>query len=124
MPCRGIGEWQQLVVRCKGVVLLDPLRELERRHVVVVSLLFGYLVDRLLPCPLQQRDRMSESRALEQIELVYGFCRERMARHMVPRYVDLVDRLPRTPTEKVEKAALRRRGVTPTTWDGEAATRS
>ena len=27
---------------------------------------------------------------------------------MVPRYVDLVDRLPRTPTEKVEKAALRR----------------
>jgi crotonobetaine/carnitine-CoA ligase len=43
---------------------------------------------------------------------------------MVPRYVDLVAALPRTPTEKVEKAVLRERGVTTTTWDGEAATRS
>jgi crotonobetaine/carnitine-CoA ligase len=43
---------------------------------------------------------------------------------MLPRYVDLVDELPRTPTEKVEKAVLRERGVTPTTWDGEAAARS
>jgi crotonobetaine/carnitine-CoA ligase len=49
-------------------------------------------------------------------ELV-GFCASRMGRHMVPRYVDIVDALPRTPTEKVEKIRLRERGVTPTTWD-------
>jgi crotonobetaine/carnitine-CoA ligase len=60
---------------------------------------------------------------LDPVDLI-AFCRERMARHMVPRYVDLVDELPRTPTEKVEKAVLRERGVTPTTWDGEAAARS
>jgi crotonobetaine/carnitine-CoA ligase len=60
---------------------------------------------------------------LDPVDLI-AFCRERMARHMVPRYVDLVDKLPRTPTEKVEKAVLRERGVTPTTWDGEAAARS
>jgi crotonobetaine/carnitine-CoA ligase len=53
-----------------------------------------------------------------------AFCTERMARHMLPRYVDLVAELPRTPTEKVEKAALRSRGVTATTWDREAATPS
>ena len=47
------------------------------------------------------------------------FCAERMARHMLPRYVDVVDALPRTPTEKVEKGALRAAGVTPTTWDRE-----
>ena len=46
-----------------------------------------------------------------------GFCAARMGRHMVPRYVDVVEVLPRTPTEKVEKAQLRQRGVTPTTWD-------
>jgi carnitine-CoA ligase len=45
------------------------------------------------------------------------FCVGRMGRHMVPRYVDIVDTLPRTPTEKVEKSLLRERGVTPTTWD-------
>ena len=45
------------------------------------------------------------------------FCSTRMARHMLPRYVDTMDELPRTPTEKVRKDTLRERGVTPTTWD-------
>ena len=49
------------------------------------------------------------------------FCAERMARHMVPRYVDTVAVLPRTPTEKVRKDELRERGVTATTWDRERA---
>ena len=38
-----------------------------------------------------------------------------------PRYVEVVDELPRTPTAKVRKAELRRRAVTPSTWDREAA---
>jgi crotonobetaine/carnitine-CoA ligase len=46
-----------------------------------------------------------------------AFCATRMGRHMVPRYIEVVDALPRTPTEKVEKAQLRQRGVAPTTWD-------
>jgi crotonobetaine/carnitine-CoA ligase len=40
-----------------------------------------------------------------------------MARHMVPRYVEFLDRLPLTPTEKVEKYRLREAGVTESTWD-------
>jgi crotonobetaine/carnitine-CoA ligase len=40
-----------------------------------------------------------------------------MAAYMTPRYVDVVDALPVTPTEKVEKYRLLERGVTPTTWD-------
>lgn len=47
------------------------------------------------------------------------FCAQRAARHMVPRYVDIVDELPRTPTEKVRKEVLRTSGVTPTTWDSQ-----
>jgi crotonobetaine/carnitine-CoA ligase len=53
-----------------------------------------------------------------------AFCADRMARHMLPRYVDLVAELPRTPTEKVEKTALRSQGITATTWDREATTSS
>ncbi len=49
------------------------------------------------------------------------FCSTRMGRHMVPRYVDVVEALPRTPTEKVEKTKLRERGVTVTTWDRAAS---
>ena len=39
---------------------------------------------------------------------------------MVPRYVEVLDALPRTPTEKVEKYRLAERGVTAATWDREA----
>jgi carnitine-CoA ligase len=39
----------------------------------------------------------------------------------VPRYIDIVDELPHTPTQKVQKFKLRERGLTPTTWDRDAA---
>jgi crotonobetaine/carnitine-CoA ligase len=40
---------------------------------------------------------------------------------MVPRYYEVVTDLPRTPTHKVVKHALRAAGVTPATWDAEAS---
>ena len=49
------------------------------------------------------------------------FCAQRAARHMVPRFLDFVDDLPRTPTEKIRKDALRERGITSTTWDAQKA---
>src|ERR1700712_4290913 len=36
----------------------------------------------------------------------------RMARHMVPRYIRIIDELPKTPTAKVEKHVLRAEGLT------------
>jgi crotonobetaine/carnitine-CoA ligase len=48
------------------------------------------------------------------------FCRERMAAFMVPRYVQVIASLPKTPTEKVAKSELAAIGVTETTWDREA----
>jgi crotonobetaine/carnitine-CoA ligase len=49
------------------------------------------------------------------------FCREQMPRFMVPRYVRALARLPKTPTERVEKYRLREDGVTADTFDAEAA---
>ncbi|MDF2092190.1 AMP-binding protein [Knoellia sp. 3-2P3] len=37
-----------------------------------------------------------------------------------PRYVEVVDTLPKTPTQKVRKQELRARAVGPSTWDREA----
>ena len=45
----------------------------------------------------------------------------RMAYYMVPRYVRVVDDLPKTPTSKVQKNVLRDDGVTEDTWDRQAA---
>ena len=49
------------------------------------------------------------------------FCNERMPYFMVPRYVDVVKEIPKTPTGEMEKYRLRDRGVTGTTWDRVAA---
>jgi crotonobetaine/carnitine-CoA ligase len=45
----------------------------------------------------------------------------RMPYFMVPRYFEVVDSLPRTPTHKVMKHRLRTAGVTAATWDATAA---
>jgi carnitine-CoA ligase len=45
----------------------------------------------------------------------------RMARHMVPRFIRIIDELPKTPTAKVEKHILRAEGLTADTWDRECA---
>jgi carnitine-CoA ligase len=45
-----------------------------------------------------------------------NFCRDRMAAFMVPRYVRVVAELPKTPTQKVQKYALRQAGLADA-WD-------
>ena len=52
---------------------------------------------------------------------VLDFCQPRMPYFAVPRYVEFVEALPKTPTEKVRKTALREAGITVATWDREAA---
>jgi len=49
------------------------------------------------------------------------FLTARMAHFMVPRYVRILDELPKTPTTKIQKTPLRQAGVTADTWDREAA---
>ncbi len=49
------------------------------------------------------------------------FINENAPYYFVPRYVELVEALPYTPTNKVQKFALREAGVTPSTWDRKAA---
>jgi len=45
----------------------------------------------------------------------------RLAHHMIPRYIRIIDELPKTPTAKVEKHVLRTEGITGETWDRERA---
>jgi crotonobetaine/carnitine-CoA ligase len=58
--------------------------------------------------------------ALDPLDVV-RHCEPRLAYFAIPRYVDVVDELPLAENGKVRKAALRERGITPTTWDGERA---
>ncbi len=56
-------------------------------------------------------------------EALIEFLEPRMATFMVPRYLDFIDELPKTPTGKIQKYPLREQGLTPTTWDREGAKR-
>lgn len=50
-----------------------------------------------------------------------SFLMQRMPYFMVPRYIRVLDELPKTPSAKVLKSELRKEGVTSDTWDREAA---
>lgn len=54
-------------------------------------------------------------------EALTRFLIDRLPYFMVPRYVEVADDLPKTPTQKVVKRTLRERGVGPGVWDREAA---
>ena len=50
-----------------------------------------------------------------------AFLRDKLAYFMIPRFIRMLDELPKTPTQKIEKHLLRAAGVTGDTWDREAA---
>ena len=63
---------------------------------------------------------LAEGASLEPADLI-RFLIPRMAHFMVPRYVRVLDELPKTPTQKVQKHILRGEGITRDTFDREAA---
>jgi carnitine-CoA ligase len=54
-------------------------------------------------------------------EELLDFCQGKMAHYAVPRYVEFVESLPKTATQRNQYATLRQRGITEQTWDREAA---
>ena len=57
-----------------------------------------------------------EGQTLDPKSLI-SYLEPRMAYFMVPRYIDVIDTMPKTPTGKIQKFVLRDRGVSKTTWD-------
>ncbi len=58
-------------------------------------------------------------RSLDLADLI-AHCREGMAHFAVPRYLRLMDELPKTPSQRVQKYLLRQEGLTSDTWDRES----
>lgn len=50
---------------------------------------------------------------------VLDHCRRVLGRFQVPRYIEIVEALPKTPTGKLEKYRLKESPLTPETWDRE-----
>ncbi len=54
-------------------------------------------------------------------DAVLDFCTPRMPYFAVPRYVEYLDDIPKTPSAKIQKNKLRDRGLSAAVWDREAA---
>ncbi len=63
---------------------------------------------------------LKEGQIVSELELA-RFINANAPYFFVPRFIELVETLPYTPTNKVQKFKLRERGVTPSTWDGQVA---
>ena len=64
---------------------------------------------------------LADGTAVEAAEL-REHCRTRLPRHAVPRYVSCESELPHNSNLKVDRAALRRRGLPATAWDADPRT--
>ena len=88
----------------------------EKHPDIVESAAFG------IPSEFTEEDIMvvaqrRQGSMLEAAELLAHF-RALAPRHMVPRYIEITDMpLPRTPTEKIARTALRQRGIGAATFD-------
>lgn len=60
---------------------------------------------------------MARQGATIDVPALAAFLQERMPKFMVPRYFEVMDAFPRTPTEKIQKQVLRDRGMTAATVD-------
>jgi carnitine-CoA ligase len=63
---------------------------------------------------------LKQGEELDPAEL-HEYCAQRMPYFAVPRYIEYVAEIPKTANEKVRKNVLREKGITPNTWDREAA---
>jgi crotonobetaine/carnitine-CoA ligase len=48
------------------------------------------------------------------------FCSTRMPYFAVPRFIEFLNEIPKTPSSKIQKNKLRERGLGEATWDREA----
>lgn len=64
-----------------------------------------------------------EGHAIDPADL-HGFLRGDLPRFAVPRYIEVVDELPKTPTERVNKDLVRARGLSDRAWDAEPGGRA
>ena len=84
-------------------------------EVVAVAVPSEYAEDEVLVAVVPRNAHQVDPEAL------CRFLIDRLAYFMVPRYVRVVDEIPKTETNKPRKTVFRDAGITPDTWDREAA---
>ncbi len=101
--------------RGENVSAFEVESVIDQHDAVLESAVFG------VPSELGEEDIMAvvvpcDGRALDPAELSQ-FLTARLARHACPRFIEIAGELPKTATHRVQKSALKERGVTDRTWE-------
>lgn len=107
------------VIRYKGRSISSlQIESIAQRHpAVAAAAAFGIPSEELASEHEIKLDVICKSsQTLSPAELA-RFINDNAPYFLVPRYIELVEQLPYTPTNKIEKYKLRGRGVGPATWD-------
>jgi crotonobetaine/carnitine-CoA ligase len=92
----------------------EPIREHPAIHevaVIAVPAPGEAAEDEVMACIV-----LAEGEAMSADEVI-AWCRDRIPAFAIPRYIEFMAALPKTPTERVQKNKLRQIGVTSATWD-------
>jgi crotonobetaine/carnitine-CoA ligase len=63
---------------------------------------------------------LKQGERLDPLDLL-RYCEGKMAYYAIPRYIEYVDEIEKTPTQRIRYAELKERGITGSTWDREKA---
>lgn len=96
-------------LQVEGVVMRHPA--------VKAAAVFGIPSDELASEAEIKLDVIVDPDANVTPEELARFINDNAPYFFVPRYIEIVEELPYTPTNKVQKFKLRKKGVTPATWD-------
>lgn len=88
------------VLECAAVGVADPIMEEEVKVAVVP----------MEDCRIEPQDLLA-------------WCRNKLPKFMVPRYIEIVEELPKSASEKIQRTVLKERGITSRTWDARKRAR-
>ena len=99
----------------ENISAYDVERAINAHRAVAESAAFG-IEDAVMGEEIGVAIVLRSSQTVNPKEII-TWCESKLPRFMLPRYIEFLDQLPKSATEKVQKAKLKERGKTSATWD-------
>jgi crotonobetaine/carnitine-CoA ligase len=93
----------------------DIEREINKHPAVLESAAFG-IFDPIMEEEIKIAIVLRTDRTVKPEEII-AWCEPRLPKFMVPRYIEFMEQLPKSSSEKIQKLILKKQGITPNTWD-------
>jgi len=90
-------------------------KEIDKHSAVAESAAFG-IIDPVMEEEIKVAIVLRPGQKVTPEEII-TWCESSLPKFMIPRYIEFMEKLPKSASEKVQKVALKEQGITPSTWD-------